>query len=344
MINNPTPRYIAAISSLIVAIISSIVVFLFTQNYLSAFVDLVVVFLASFLLFNYLLKQFIYQKIQLIYKNIHRFKTESQSLHQVLENNNQDPIAEVGKEVMDWMKENRREVNQLKEQASYRREFLGNVSHELKTPIQSIQGYIHTLLDGALEDKKVNRVFLNKASNGVDRLVELVEDLTAISEFESNAVSLDFQKFDIIALVNEVFETVEHQAEEKKVTLKIKKQSPKTAIVVADKTKIRQVITNLIVNAIKYGKKSGAVRVGLYDMDKNFLLEVSDDGEGIAEEHLPRLFERFYRTDKGRSRNEGGSGLGLSIAKHIMEAHRQTINVRSTIGEGSTFGITLKKG
>ncbi len=343
MINNPTPRYIAAISSLVVAIISSIVVFLFTQNYLSAFIDLVVVFLASFLLFNYLLKQFIYRKIQLIYKNIHRFKTESPTINQVLDNN-QDPIAEVGKEVMDWMKENRREVNQLKEQANYRREFLGNVSHELKTPIQSIQGYIHTLLDGALEDKKVNRVFLNKASNGVDRLVELVDDLTSISQFESNAVNLDFQKFDVIALVNEVFEIVERQAEEKNVSLSIKKQSPKIAFVLADRSKIRQVLINLIVNAIKYGKKKGYVVVGLYDMDKNLLLEVSDDGEGIAEEHLPRLFERFYRTDKGRSRNEGGSGLGLSIAKHIMEAHRQTINVRSTVGKGSTFAITLKKG
>jgi len=343
VINNPTPRYIAAISSLLVSVLSSVVVFLFTHNYAVAFFNLFVVFLVSYLLFNYLLRQFIYRKIKLIYKNIHRFKTESSSINEVLENKNQDPIEEVGKEVMDWMKENRREVNQLKEQASYRREFLGNVSHELKTPIQSIQGYIHTLLDGALEDKKVNRIFLEKASNGVDRLVELVEDLTSIAQFESNAVSLDFQKFDIIALVNEVFELVERQAEEKKVSLKIKKQSPKVAFVVADKSKIRQVLINLIVNAIKYGKKKGFVIVGLDDLDKNLLLEVSDDGEGIAAEHLPRLFERFYRTDKGRSRNEGGSGLGLSIAKHIMEGHRQTINVRSTVGEGSTFGITLKK-
>lgn len=343
MISNPTPSYIAAISSFIVAAISSIVVFFFTQNYTSVFINLIISFGASFLLFNFLLKQFIFRKIKLIYKNIHRFKTQSPSVNQVLEKANQDPIEEVSKEVMDWMKENRREINQLKEQATYRREFLGNVSHELKTPIQSIQGYIHTLLDGALEDKKVNRFFLTKASKGVDRLVELVDDLTSIAEFESNAVNLDFQKFDIIALVTEVFEIVERQAEEKNVSLKLKKQNPKSAFVVADRNKIRQVLINLIVNAIKYGKKKGYVLVGLYDMDKNLLLEISDDGEGIAKEHLPRLFERFYRTDKGRSRNEGGSGLGLSITKHIMEAHRQTINVRSTVGEGSAFGITLKK-
>lgn len=173
--------------------------------------------------------------------------------------------------------------------------------------------------------------------------MELVEDLTSIAEFESNAVNLDFQKFDIVVLINEVFEIVEQQALNKNVSLKIKKQSPKSYMVWADRNKIRQVLINLIVNAIKYGKKKGFVLIGLYDMDKNLLLEVADDGEGIAKEHLPRLFERFYRTDKGRSRNEGGSGLGLSIAKHIMEAHRQTINVRSTVGEGSTFGITLKK-
>ncbi|MEY2925029.1 MAG: hypothetical protein RLZZ337_1577 [Bacteroidota bacterium] len=343
MIQNPSPRHIAGLSSLLVALFSSVVVYFFTDDVASIFLNLVVTFLSSYLLFNYLLKQFIYRKIKLIYKNIHRFKTQSSSVTQVLENHNQDPIEEVSKEVMDWMKENRREINQLKEQASYRREFLGNVSHELKTPIQSIQGYIHTLLDGALEDKKVNRVFLNKASKGVDRLVELVEDLTSIAEFESNAVNLDFQKFDIVVLINEVFEIVEQQALNKNVSLKIKKQSPKSYMVWADRNKIRQVLINLIVNAIKYGKKKGFVLIGLYDMDKNLLLEVADDGEGIAKEHLPRLFERFYRTDKGRSRNEGGSGLGLSIAKHIMEAHRQTINVRSTVGEGSTFGITLKK-
>lgn len=255
-----------------------------------------------------------------------------------------DPIAEVSKEVMDWMRENQKEVNLLKEQADFRREFLGNVSHELKTPIQSIQGYVHTLLDGALEDKKVNRVFLEKAGKGVDRLVELVSDLTAISEYESKEIQLNFKKYDIAEQVKEVFEMVEQLAINKKITLSLKKDAAKPFMVYADKPRIERVLINLIVNAIKYGNVKGHVKVGFYDLDKNILIEVTDNGDGIEKEHLPRLFERFYRTDLGRSRELGGSGLGLSIVKHIIEAHKQTINVRSEMGKGSTFGFTLKKG
>lgn len=306
-------------------------------------INFLVVLGSCYFIFIYLLKEFIYNKIKLIYKNIYRFKTNDSSKLKALSNSSKDPLESVSKEVLDWMKENRKEVNELKEQENFRRDFLGNVSHELKTPIQSIQGYIHTLLDGALEDKKVNRLFLTKAGNSTDRLIELVDELTSISALEGNKAPLDIADFDLLDLCNEVIELTENKARAKDITITYKQKNPKNQRVSADKTKIRQVLVNLIVNAIKYGKEGGTVTVSFYDMDKNVLLEITDDGFGIAEEHLPRLFERFYRTDKGRSRDQGGSGLGLAIVKHIIEAHKQTVNVRSTIGIGSTFGFTLKK-
>ena len=241
------------------------------------------------------------------------------------------------------MIESRKEVKELKQQENFRREFLGNVSHELKTPIQNIQGYIHTLLDGALDDKKVNRIFLNKAAKSTDRLVEMVNDLTSISTLEDSS-SLDIKDVDLLKLTQDVFEMAEDQAKLKEITLAFNKNNPKSVVVKADLAKVRQVLVNLIVNAIKYGKKGGKVTVRFFDMDKNILTEIADDGFGIEAEHLPRLFERFYRTDAGRSRDQGGTGLGLAIVKHIIESHNQTINVRSTIGVGSTFAFTLKKG
>jgi two-component system phosphate regulon sensor histidine kinase PhoR len=306
-------------------------------------INFLVVLGSCYFIFVYLLQEFVYSKIKLIYKSIYRFKTHDSSKLKALAATNKDPIGTVSKEVLDWMRENREEVNQLKEQENYRRDFLGNVSHELKTPIQSIQGYIHTLLDGALEDEKVNRVFLSKASNSTERLIELVEELTSISALEGNNAPLDIESFDLLELCTEVMDVLEQRAAAKSIELRYKKKNPKYQRVEADKTKIRQVLINLIVNAIKYGKPEGSIVISFYDMDKNVLIEITDDGYGIGEEHLPRLFERFYRTDKGRSRDQGGSGLGLAIVKHIIEAHKQTINVRSTIGIGSTFGFTLKK-
>lgn len=290
----------------------------------------------------FLLKEFIQDRIKLIYKSIYRFKTNKDNQYKIGDKKSADPIGEVSKEVLSWMIENKKEVDELKQQENYRREFLGNVSHELKTPIQNIQGYIHTLLDGALEDKKVNELFLQKAGKSADRLVELVDDLTQISTLESGQ-ELNLQVVDMLKLTSEVFEMVETQANEKNISINLKKQNEKGILVMADRAKVRQVMVNLLVNAIKYGRSQGKIVISFYDMDKNILTEISDDGMGIAEEHLPRLFERFYRTDKGRSRDQGGSGLGLAIVKHIIEAHKQTINVRSTVGVGSTFGFTLKK-
>lgn len=338
-----SPQFVALVASLIAAILSSFSVWIFTYGIAAIAINFIAVFAFCFIVFSFLLKEFINDRIKLIYKNIYRFKTQKGTTYNESVKKSTDPIGEVSKDVLSWMLENKKEVEELKQQENYRREFLGNVSHELKTPIQNIQGYIHTLLDGALDDKKVNELFLQKAGKSADRLVELVNDLTQISTIESGQ-ELNLQTVDMVQLANEVIEIAETQAKNKKIKIKFKKQNQKSVLVVADKAKVRQVLVNLIINAIKYGKKDGVITIGFYDMDKNVLTEITDNGVGIAQEHLPRLFERFYRTDKGRSRDQGGSGLGLAIVKHIIEAHKQTINVRSTVDVGSTFGFTLKKG
>ena len=344
MKNTTSPGSIAFFVSLAAAVISSLGVVVSTGDFISSFINFCVVLVVCYFTFNLILNRFIYDKIKTIYRNIYQFKTnQDQDLLDKYKNES-DPLEAVSKDVLKWMEENRKEVNDLRELESYITEFLGNVSHELKTPIQSIQGYIHTLLDGALEDEKVNELFLIKASNGTKRLIELVDELTDINVLQGKNPPLDYEKFDIVKLTEEVFELVENKAVEQKISLKFQQQNPKQVIVNGDIAKIRQVLINLIVNAIKYGKVDGSVQVGFFDMDENILIEVSDDGQGIGEEHLPRLFERFYRTDKGRSRDQGGNWLGLAIVKHIVEAHHQIINVRSTPGIGSTFGFTLQKG
>ena len=236
------------------------------------------------------------------------------------------------------------EIETLRQLETYRRHFIGDVSHELKTPIFNIQGYLHTLLDGALEDPNVNTTFLKKAAKNLERLHIIVEDLEAISRLESGELMLEIQSFDIHALAAEVFEDLEFKAKQRNITLEFKDGASQGFKVQADRESIRQVLTNLVSNSIKYGEENGRTRIGFYDMDGNILIEVADNGLGIPKKHLNHVFDRFYRVDKSRSRERGGSGLGLSIVKHIIEAHKQTINVRSTPGLGSTFGFTLKKG
>ncbi|MCC7302238.1 MAG: sensor histidine kinase [Bacteroidia bacterium] len=237
----------------------------------------------------------------------------------------------------------RSEVEQLKKLENYRKEFLGNVSHELKTPIFNIQGYILTLLEGGLEDPKVNQDYLRRAEKSVDRMISIVEDLQAISQLETGEMELEYEQFDIIPLIRDVLDAQELKARSKRITLTFRESDSKSVWVVADKFRIRQVIVNLVVNSVKYGKENGETRLRVYDAGNIVHVEVSDNGIGIAKEHLPRLFERFYRVDKSRSREMGGTGLGLSIVKHIIEAHGQTIQVMSTEGAGSVFTFTLKK-
>ena len=236
------------------------------------------------------------------------------------------------------------EINILKDQENYRREFLGNVSHELKTPLFTIQGYILTLIEGALKDKKVRGKYLRRSAKGVDRLISIVKDLDLITQFESGIKTVDKTDFNIYELIENVYDLMEFESEKNNTKLLINNKNITPVIVNADKERILQVLTNLIVNSIKYGKENGYTEVKVEEYDKDrIIVRVKDNGEGIEDEHLPRLFERFYRIDKNRSRKKGGSGLGLSIVKHIIEAHQEQIFVKSKIGQGTEFSFTLKK-
>ena len=236
------------------------------------------------------------------------------------------------------------EINILKDQENYRREFLGNVSHELKTPLFTIQGYILTLLEGAMKDKKVRSKYLNRTAKGVDRIISIVKDLDLITQFESGIKTVDKSNFNIYELIDNVYDLMEFESEKNNTKLRIRNEINNSVLVYADKERILQVLTNLVVNSIKYGKENGYTEIAVDEYDKDrIVVRVIDDGEGIEEEHLPRLFERFYRIDKTRSRKKGGSGLGLSIVKHIIEAHQEQIFVKSKVGVGTEFSFTLLK-
>lgn len=342
MTRNPKPIYIAFLISLVISAILGVVSFFLSEwEFINSVIIFTLTFGLSFFLFFYTLEFFIYRKIKLIYKTIHSLKT--QKYDAILQNFDwdKDPIGEMNKEVIKWARDNRMEIDQLKRLADFRKEFLGNVSHELKTPIFNIQGYLHTLIDGAMEDPDVNSRFLEKAAISADRLSDLVADLLAISQLESGELTMEMERFDINLLVKDVYE----QFHTKKVQLLIKDGCNQPFFVYADKYRIRQVLVNLISNSIKYGREQGTTTAAYYDMDENILIEIADNGPGMEQEHLTRIFERFYRIDKSRTREsqEGGTGLGLAIVKHIIEAHRQSVNVRSNKGIGTTFGFTLTK-
>jgi len=255
----------------------------------------------------------------------------------------EDVLGEVNQEVADWASEKIKEIKELTATDDFRKEFIGNLAHELKTPIFNISGYIDTLLDSELDDPELSRKFLQKAMSNCDRMSDLVKDLDQITRYESGNVPLEISRFDVVDLTRKTIDSLDHLAREKKISLRIKNPNERPIFVEADKLRITQVLTNLLVNSISYGRDKGETVLRFYDMDDNILIEVADDGIGIAKSHLPRIFERFYRVDKSRSRNEGGSGLGLAICKHIIESHNQTISVRSTEEVGSTFAFTLKK-
>ena len=343
---NLTPRELAFRLSIVIAIASTLLGSLFWVYYLPfnlmfSLAVLVGIFFTSYVILIWGIKYFIERKVSLIYKTIHNLKVGLRKESSKIDIK-EDIFGKIREEVIEWDKDNRKEIERLNDQEKFRRDFLGNISHELKTPIFSIQGYILTLLEGGLEDKKINRSFLLKAEKSVNRMIEMVDDLDEISNLESNTIELNLQEFNILNLAKEVIESLEYKAKKKDISLTFENSS-KPIMVVADPAKIAQVFTNLIVNSINYGKDGGKISIRFYDLAENILIEVKDNGRGIAEEHLPRLFERFYRVDKGRSRNDGGSGLGLAIVKHILEAHEQTINVRSKLKEGSVFSFTLKK-
>ena len=252
-------------------------------------------------------------------------------------------LEDINDDVIEWAKATQAEIETLKSLESYRKNFVGNISHELKTPIFTIQGYLHTLLDGGLDDPDINKDYLNRAAKNTARLQNIVEDLETISRLESGREIIELRRFDIKALVQEVTDDIQSIANERGIKISFKEGADHPYGVHADREGIRQVLTNLLINSIKYGKDGGSTKVSLYNMENQILVEITDNGIGIEEKHLKHLFDRFYRVDTSRSRAIGGSGLGLSIVKHIIEAHNQTIHVRSTKGIGSTFGFTLDK-
>lgn len=246
-------------------------------------------------------------------------------------------------EVEEWAKSQLKEIERLKELERYRKDFVGNVSHELKTPIFNIQGYVLTLLEGGMEDPKINQLYLSRTEKSIDRMVSIVEDLESITKLESGELKLNIVKLDIVKIVEEVIDMHQLASADRKINVEIANKPEKPIFIKADRKRILEVLTNLTINAIKYGKKKGTVRISFHDMEDNIIVEVSDDGIGIEKKDLPRVFERFFRVDKSRSREQGGTGLGLSIVKHIIEAHNQSINVRSVVDKGTTFNFTLEK-
>jgi two-component system phosphate regulon sensor histidine kinase PhoR len=337
-----SPQQLSAFTALIIAIPVTLGIVVFKPVWWIGLLSFIVIFSGSYGLILFTLQTFIYRKIKLIYKLISQ--TKATKREEFYYNNilPQKGIDEVREDVERWAEQRKIEVELLKKNEAFRKEFLLNLSHELKTPIFAVQGYVETLLNGALYDEKVNIKFLQNTSRNIDRLANLVEDLDDISKLESGEQQLQQQNFIIQDLVKEVFETLYLRSGEKEIRMIIKKGCEDPMVVYADKEKIRQVIINIVDNAIKYGKQGGVIEASFYTIEeKNILIEISDDGSGIAAEHIQRIFERFYRTDLARSRKEGGSGLGLSICKHIVEAHGQTIHVRSKQDVGSTFGFTL---
>ncbi len=318
--------------------------FYFQHNWQYFLITFVISFTISFLVFYYLFQRYIYSKIKLIYKLIRNLKLGKDLKDALGEKMSDDPINDVEQHVRDWAKEKKKEIDTLKNQELFRREFLANISHEFKTPLFAIQGYVDALQDGMMqEDPEMAEQFLTKAASNLDRLTFLIKDLDEISKLESGQIPINYQKFDLVPLIKEVKESMEDKANTHGISLRFKDKYQYPMLVNADKEKVRQVLVNLIDNSFKYGKAGGHTDIRVYELFEAVLLEVTDDGIGIEEKNLSRVFERFYRTDRSRSRKIGGSGLGLAIVKHIIEAHEQTINVRSTEGVGTTFAFTLDK-
>lgn len=339
---NLSPRKLAALTALTLSVPISLGIYLLDGKWLVGLAALVLVFVGSYALILSIIQKFIYRKIKLIYKFINQTKATKREAFYHKHVLPQKSIDEVREDVEAWAAQQVREVDVLRRNEEFRKEFLQNLSHEFKTPVFAIQGYLDTLLQGALENNEVNRRFLEKASGNVDRLVNLLHDLDAISKLERGELKLVKQSFVIQDLLREAFESLSLKAEQHGVDFSIKKGCEKPVIVYADKEKIRQVAVNLIDNSIKYGRQGGHIIASAYNTDgKNILVEISDNGPGIPEKYLSRIFERFFRTGDGRSNATKGSGLGLAICKHIVEAHGHTIHARSKEGLGTTIGFTL---
>jgi len=293
----------------------------------------------SFFIVQLRIQKFIYRRIKRIYDDVSLLESSSLSSRTITTD-----MATLTEEIEKFTHDKKVEIDTLKIREEYRKDFLGNVSHELKTPLFTVQGYLETLLDGALHDKSVRKKYLNRANKAVERLIYIVKDLDLITKLEAGELNVNWEVFDIIELIKTNFELLEMKAVKKGITLTFDMEYRNPIYVRADAEKIRQVITNLLVNSIKYGLENGTTEISVENLIQNkVIIRVTDNGEGIPEQHIPRLFERFYRIDQSRNRKEGGSGLGLAIVKHIIEAHEERIYVESVEGVGSEFSFTLEK-
>ncbi|MFC2129437.1 sensor histidine kinase [Bacteroidota bacterium] len=302
----------------------------------------IVLFVSTYFIVKAVFGKYVEKSINPIFRMIHNVTLSQRALRRKIDSG--EITADLNNEVQEWTKTQRAEIKKLKQMEKYRKDFLGNVSHEMKTPIFNIQGYILTLLDGGLEDKKINKLYLERTEKSINRLITIVDDLESISRLESGEFKLRFEKFNIVKLVEDVFETEEMMARKFNIKLEFDGSYPKPIKVKADKERITEAIANLITNSIKYGRNHGKTKVAFKEEGKSILIEIRDNGIGISEEDLPRIFERFFRVDKHRSRDTGGTGLGLSIVKHVIQAHKQTIDVSSIPGIGTTFVLSLEKG
>jgi two-component system phosphate regulon sensor histidine kinase PhoR len=340
---NLSPKQLSAFTAIVLSVPVAFGIYALTYSWKYSLASLLLMFAGSYALIQFTLEKFIYRKIKLIYKFIYQTKAtrkEEVYFKYILP---QKSIDEVREDVERWGNKQTEEIEQLRKNEAFRKEFLQNLSHEFKTPIFAIQGYVDTLLNGAMDDLNVRKRFLENTERNVERLVNLVNDLDEISKLERGEQLLLKQNFVIQDLIREVFESLSIHMQDKQLRTAVKKGCEHPIVVFADKEKIRMVLLNLVENASKYGKLGGTILASVYNMDgKHVLVEITDDGIGIEEEHLTRIFERFYRTDSARSRDKGGTGLGLAICKHIIEAHGQAIHVRSTPDIGTSIGFTLE--
>ena len=332
--------YTSAVITLLLTLVLGVFFYYFlTVSYWYLLLFAILIYCIVFFVIQFRVERFIYAQVKRIYEDVQLLDESSFSANKVTTD-----METLTKEVERYATNKKLEIESLKVQENYRKEFIGNISHELKTPLFTVQGYILTLLDGAMKDKAVRKRYLQRANKGVERLIYIVKDLDMITKLEVGDLNLNYEDFNIIELVQNVFDLLDIKAAKKSITLTFDTDYQDSIFVYGDREKIQQVLTNLVENSIKYGKQGGTTEVSVEDlvMDK-VIVRVTDNGEGIEEDKIPRLFERFFRVDTSGSRREGGSGLGLSIVKHIIEAHNEKIYVESEFGVGSEFSFTLEK-
>lgn len=339
---NHAALLIALLVTLVVIVSGSIVVHAYHFFLWGLAVICVSTFVVTYLFAQFVIKKFVIYKMKPIYQIVFERNMRTSELEGTLLKR-ENLLETVTAEITDWAESNRQQIEHLEEVELYRREYLGNFAHEIKTPVFNIQGYISTLLDGALHDESVNRLYLERAEKSVERLIHIVTHLDEISRLESGEPNLEYGRFDIVALAREIIVDFEKEAGMRKISLRLRVKPTEIHFVVADRKYMSQVLVNLISNSVRYGTDGGWVRISFIDMFDKVMVEVADNGEGIEKKDVPRVFERFFRTDASRSREKGGTGLGLAIVKHIIEAHGETITLRSELGVGTTFSFTLSK-